>query len=176
MMRRALCTLLLAAVQLALGGCSARRDVPDASPGPAAASPVVSTEPAALSSPTVETDPLAEKWEACFFGGAEGQSESGEHVFLAYDELESMSAAALILLNAEGDEILNYVLGEVETEGDSRRILDVEEDVSLPFTILETEREDGFDLRFKDGDTAAMRIVDSDRIIADMLAIVHTLG
>ena len=87
-----------------------------------------------------------------------------------------MSAAALILLNAEGDEILNYVLGEVETEGDSRRILDVEEDVSLPFTILETEREDGFDLRFKDGDTAAMRIVDSDRIIADMLAIVHTLG
>ena len=102
-------------------------------------------------------DPLEEKWRACFFGGAEGQSESGERVFLAYDELESMSAAALILLDAEGGEILNYVLGEVETEGDSRRILDVEEDVSLPFTILDTGEETGFSLRFKDGDTAAMR-------------------
>ena len=173
-MRRALCALLLAAVLLALGGCGARRDAPAASP--AAASSAASAEPAAPSSPAVETDPLAEKWEACFFGGAEGQSESGERVFLAYDELESMSAAALILLDAEGGEILNYVLGEVEREGDTWRILDVEEDVSLPFTILKTEREDGFSLRFKDGDTAAMRLVDADRIIADMLAIVHTLG
>ena len=175
-MRRALCVLLLAVALLGLNSCGPVFLAPEERPTEPAEQAAESAVPEAT--PLTETglDPLEEKWRACFFGGAEGQSESGERVYLAYDELESMSAAALILLNAEGDEILNYVLGEVETEGDSRRILDVEEDVSLPFTILETEREDGFDLRFKDGDTAAMRIVDSDRIIADMLAIVHTLG
>ena len=36
--------------------------------------------------------------------------------------------------------------------------------------------ENGFSLRFKDGDTAAMRIVEPDEIIADMMAIIHSLG
>ena len=175
-MRQALCLLLLAAALLGLSSCGLAFLTPEERPAEPAEQAAESAVPEAT--PLTETglDPLEEKWRACFFGGAEGQSESGERVFLAYDELESMSAAALILLDAEGDEILNYVLGEVETEGDSRRILDVEEDVSLPFTILDTGEETGFSLRFKDGDTAVMRFVDPDRIIADMMAIIHTLG
>ena len=182
-MRQALCVLLLAAALLGLSSCGPVFLAPaerPAEPAEQAVQPagqaVESAAPEATPPAETGPDPLEEKWRACFFGGAEGQSESGERVYLAYDELESMSAAALILLDAEGGEILNYVLGEVETEGDSRRILDVEEDVSLPFTILDTGGENGFSLRFKDGDTAAMRIVESDEIIADMMAIIHTLG
>ena len=182
-MRQALCVLLLAAALLGLSSCGPVFLAPaerPAEPAEQAVQPagqaVESAAPEATPPAETGPDPLEEKWRACFFGGAEGQSESGERVYLAYDELESMSAAALILLDAEGGEILNYVLGEVETEGDSRRILDVEEDVSLPFTILDTGGENGFSLRFKDGDTAAMRIVESDEIIADMMAIIHSLG
>ena len=170
-MRRALGVLLLAAALLGLGGCAARTSAPPASP-----SPTESPEPTAAPPAEAGTDALKEKWEACFFGGAEGQNEAGERFYLAYDDPEEMRAAALIILDAEGCEILNYVLGEVETEGDTRRIHDVEEEISLPFTILETEREDGFDLRFRDGDIAAMRRVDAETIIADMLGIVRELG
>ena len=175
-MRQALCILLLAAALLGLSSCGPVLLAPAGRPAEPAEQAAESAVPEPTPPAETGPDPLEEKWRACFFGGAEGQSESGERVYLAYDELESMSAAALIRLDAEGGEILNYVLGEVETEGDSRRILDVEEDVSLPFTIVDTGDENGFSLRFKDGDTAAMRMVEPDEIIADMMAIIHSLG
>ena len=97
-MRQALCILLLAAALLGLSSCGPALLAPAGRPAEPAEQAAESAVPEPTPPAETGPDPLEEKWRACFFGGAEGQSESGERVFLAYDELESMSAAALILL------------------------------------------------------------------------------
>ena len=87
------------------------------------------------------------------------------------DDPENITLAAIMITSPENGELLEYVYGEVVVEEDTVKIVDVEEDINLPFQIGESEQENCFELYFQDGDSVVMEMVDLDTIIDDMISL-----
>ena len=123
---------------------------------------------------TSEDDPtgLRSKWTELFSCGAEGKSPEGEIVFMAMDDPEDITYAAIMVLDEEMTELRDYILGSVLIDEEGvPYIEDVEGEELLPFTITDTEVEDGFEMQFRVGSPITMYFVDQETIIDDMISI-----
>ena len=122
---------------------------------------------------TVTQDPtgLRATWHDLFFEGAEGVSDdTGECVYFAYDDMDALSYGAVMILNQEQTELLNYDLGDVYETEDGYIIEDVEGETEMPFALSDFD-DDGFVMTFNDGDAVYMHYTDQETIIDDMISI-----
>ena len=93
---------------------------------------------------------------------ADGIVDSGAAVQIGEDEL-----ADLIQLGREdADTALDVV-----AEDDHYKIVDVDGDEELPFWLTDTQVENGFEIKFKDGETVALEFVDQATIIDHMIGL-----
>lgn len=116
---------------------------------------------------------LRDKWAGYFNYGAEGVTDQDEQVLFIYDDPDKLSMAAIMLISP--DNILTiYDIGNVREDKDYYVIEDVDGDLELPFSILETA-DDHFKMGFQDGSTAELYYVDKDTIINDMVGIIEQL-
>ena len=123
-----------------------------------------------------ETDipTLRDKWANFFNYGAEGKSDQDEQVLFIYDDPDKLSQAAIMIISP--DKILTiYDIGNVREDEDYYVIEDVDGDVELPFSILETS-DDHFTMGFQDGSKADLYYVDKDTILNDMIGIIEQLS
>ena len=81
---------------------------------------------------------------------------------------------AFSILNAE-QELMVYDLGEVVVEDEWAVINDVEGETRLPFSLPDSDLEEGFELLFQDGDVFAMDFVDTDDVLDNMVSIANSL-
>ena len=125
-----------------------------------------------------ENDPtgLRARWHELFFNGAEGENENGDHFFFACDDVNNVTSATVMILNADMTELNYYYLGDVEWNDDEMVIYDVDGEHYLPVTIGDGAEEGTFTMAFKDGDMATMHSVDQDVIINDMVSVVENLN
>ena len=115
---------------------------------------------------------LRKVWDEYFNEGAEGQTEQGEHVYFIFDEGETFSAGAMMILNNEEDTLLSYDFGNITVDDDGWwQIEDVEGEDVMPFVITSAENEKYFEIEFQDGDYAKMYYVSKEKIIDDMITI-----
>lgn len=120
-----------------------------------------------------EDDPtgLRAKWTEYFSEGAEGVSVDDYNVYMAYNDPESITSAAIMILNTDNSEMLTYLIGDVVAEDDHYKIVDVDGDEELPFWLTDTQIDNGFEIRFKDDDTVALGFVDQATIIDHMISL-----
>ena len=125
----------------------------------------------------VDEDPtgLRSRWEGLFTAGAEGENANGDKFYFAFDDPQAMSVGAFIITDAEGEKLYLYMLGDIGTDEDGPVLHDVDGANDMNFWFTDTEVEDGFELRFSDGDTARMHFTDQKTILSDMLDIVDRL-
>ena len=114
---------------------------------------------------------LRSKWKEYFTAGAEGVSKDGLNIYMIMDDPENITLSAIMITSPENGELLEYVYGEVVVDEETAKIIDVEEDINLPFQIGESDQENCFELIFQDGDSAVMEMVDLDTIVDDMISI-----
>ena len=101
--------------------------------------------------------------------GCEGFNADGDAFFFAFDNIDDVQEAALIILSNTNPAESVYVIGDVEGEGEGMRILDdFDENLSLFYIVEDASGDNDFDLRFKDGDVAQMSYVDLEVIVEDM--------
>lgn len=127
---------------------------------------------------TSEDDPtgLRNKWLELFTNGAEGVSEDGCDVYFIYNNSDSDSSlAAIMVTDGETGELLVYDLGEIEEEEDHLVINDVEGKRYIPFTLDQGD-EGGFTIYFQDGDSAYLEYVELEDIIDHMISIWEVQG
>ena len=118
---------------------------------------------------------LEEKWANLFVGGAEGTNANGDNFDFAFDDIDNLGFAAMIIVNADKSQLIAYDIGDVVSDDEWLYIEDLEGENELPFAYTSNEVENGFELVFQDNDTAVMTFVDQDTIITDMLALVRAL-
>lgn len=121
---------------------------------------------------------LRNKWTELFEEGAEGVSKDDWDVYFAYDDPNDISLAAIMIL--KDGELRDYIFGDVVEEDGHYKIVDVDEKEdgtveNLPFEIGEVKA-DGFEMRFKDGDSVVLNFVDQETIINDMISIWEKQG
>ncbi|MCR5109206.1 MAG: hypothetical protein K6B28_13710 [Lachnospiraceae bacterium] len=112
-------------------------------------------------------------WYDTFNYGAEGVSENGDTILMAYDDTDLGYAAMMVI--DQDDYLTLYGYGEVEDEGDQYVIYDVDGDMTVPFVISESN-DDYMVFEFQDGDKAQMYYLDQETIIEKMVSIVESMG
>ena len=118
-----------------------------------------------------DPDEVRAKWEKAFSVGAEGKNANGEYFLLAIDNPDDIKYVAFMIMSADLKTLELYVAGDVVPGEDCFVIVDSHSDVSVPFTINNTE--DGFEMGFQDGDVAMMYGVSQEEILDDMLMILE---
>ena len=119
----------------------------------------------------VTSEELAGALAQKFSAGAEGVTADGDKVLFAYDDPETFSYGAIILVMDGGQNLMGRE-GEITSAGEQWKLVDTEMNAEIPFTLSDTEDNDeqSFVMTFQDGDSAVMTAVDAETIIKDMIA------
>ena len=125
----------------------------------------------------VTSDELAGALAQKFSAGAEGVTADGDKVLFAYDDPETFSYGAIILIMDGGKSLMGRE-GEIRYEEEQWVLVDEEMDARIPFVLSETEDNDEtrFVMTFQDGDSAVMTAVDAKTIIDDMIAALNAFN
>lgn len=119
---------------------------------------------------------LRKKWQTMYLEGAEGQSADGEKVFFAFHSRSDLREGAMMIVSADGTQLLLYETGEIVMEDGHLVIVDVGQGRKLPFDVTVKEVQNGFEILFLDGAKADMYFVDQDTILDHMVSIAEELG
>ena len=121
------------------------------------------------------SDDLSTVMAQKFFGGAEGVSKDGDKIFLAYDDAETFSYAAIAIVTDDGQTLFARE-GDIVSDDDWMYIVSDEYGDQIPFSLSDAENEQDFVMSFKDGDSAVMTLVDPETVISDMIALLADFG
>ncbi len=112
-------------------------------------------------------------WESSFSGGAIGTNESGDTCYLALDNIEDATFAAMILEPSDTSDLL-FMIGDISAdENDLNHLEDMDTDTYIDFTFVDPDNSDAdFAIKFQDGDVFQMKLVDQKTIVDSMMPLV----
>lgn len=119
---------------------------------------------------------LREEWHTIFQEGAEGQSADGEKIFFAFYSRSDLREGAMMIVSADGTQLLLYETGEIVMEDGHLVIIDAGQGRKLPFDVTPKEVQNGFEILFIDGTKADMYFVDQNTILEHMAQFAEELS
>lgn len=123
--------------------------------------------------PSFTAEDLRSAWQKRYAGGGKGTDKGGDTVYFAYDDPEQITQAVMMIVSADGKNLLSHE-GEVywDDENDCEILYDEDLDRSMPFVIDNGDGDDTYVIRFiGDGDEAVMKVMDLESLFDEMIAV-----